>query len=348
MYDELSDTTVRNNNTYKSLNNLLCLNYAISETISFITVSKSSKSSSVKRIPFSLKEIKEFIQEHMYDYPNLISLINGLNIEASELNTIDIDQWNNYIGYDSHLLKLFDDYDQSMESLFNNINKEINRVIPEYSKIFATTVGITFTEKSMHKTLFTYKEALSEMFSTKNKNFNFENEEARRKLLDYMFYYLGFDVIKLDKNKIIFNISSGAINENVAEFLLTLKENKGSKSIYELIVELNDFIFIGDKDGGFFNNVFLKDILGEKLNITAFIKNEYSPKVEIGEDKLRLITLNNVITMKKALEKGISIDTSMNKEMIFEQLDKIIDMCVMNLEQHTFFSKFVEYLLLKK
>jgi hypothetical protein len=176
-----------------------------------------------------------------------------------------------------------------------------------------------------------------------------------------MFYYLGFDVLQYNtKGKIEFKFSSGVINGDIAEYLTKLEaNNKQAKlSIYNLIKELNTFVFIDNGSGTSFFDKFIDDLVGTPVDVIKIIDSKDNSIMNVltknAGSVFKLATLENAIGVKKLIESNTYSGTQADKKLslddekaIKNKLNNVLDLCNLNLSENTFFTKFGEYLLIR-
>lgn len=347
-YGELSDVGIRNNNTYFKLNCLLCINYALSELISSYKIKDNGDGITIK-LPYDLEDIQNFIEKNLFNDLSLIHQMQSLMRDFRTNNTISTDRWENFLGYDTLKLELFKEYHIDIDNVFNIVFKEIKRLFNDYPKVYALAISSNYINTNIKTKLKTYEDAFIYMFG---KNLP-KKEDWKAYVITYMFYYFGFNVMRLNKNKNVEFKLNGVINEDIYEFLHTLKNDKAlsKKPIYNYINLLNTFIFIDKGDGKpWFSEVFLKNILGEKLNIYDYIKNSKNNNLvlkNLEEKHYNLATLQEALLIQKGINDGSITELGkFNKTTALVEVRKFIDMCEIQLEEYTFFTKFGEYLLI--
>jgi hypothetical protein len=348
LYGELADINTRNNNTFEVLNKLLCVNYALCNTL-------QAKHKGVS-IPYSFEDIASFVREHL---PDEISIVGPLNSLLQR--TDDLASWSNYLGFNYANESLYEDHDMAIDSIFNILFRYIKKLFPSYPNVYAKAISSTLIKPQLNSKLNSYEYALAKMLKTTSYNYMVGTVESRAKLIDYMFYYLGFDVLQYNtKGKIEFKFSSGVINGDIAEYLTKLEaNNKQAKlSIYNLIKELNTFVFIDNGSGTSFFDKFIDDLVGTPVDVIKIIDSKDNSIMNVltknAGSVFKLATLENAIGVKKLIESNTYSGTQADKKLslddekaIKNKLNNVLDLCNLNLSENTFFTKFGEYLLIR-
>ena len=129
------------------------------------------------------------------------------------------------------------------------LQNEIKKVFPEYANVYSNAISKALNTSHLKRTLFKYENAIALLLSNSTYKYKVNDDKCRTEIIDYMYYYLGFSVIKYSKKgNIEFDYSSGFVNGDVGEFLTNLEiDNKRKKfPIYTLINMLNTYVFIDD------------------------------------------------------------------------------------------------------
>jgi hypothetical protein len=339
LFGELSDVNTRNNLTYVHLNKLLCVNYALSKTL-------SAKATGVM-LPYSFESLQEFITVELEDEPSLVNPLNSLmqRIDSSE-------SWDTYLGYDSVLTTLFKGHDPTIDSLFNITFKAIKKLYPNYPNVYSNAISETFLNGNLKTKLLTYEKSIAQIFNKSSLKYTVGSEESRNTLIKYMFYYLGFNILQYStKGKVTFKYESGVINPDIAEFLGDLEtDNKSAKyPIYSLINMLNTFVFLDKGNGVSFFDEFIAELVGDPEPCLQIAESTKDVLTEVNTSRVFMLgTLQQAITAKEYVNsKSYQAPMGVEVSLVKDRLTRIVDLCETELENHSFFVKSGEFLLIE-
>ena len=339
LFGELSSVNTRNNMTYSLLNKLLCVNYGLASYI-------KAKAKNTK-VLFSLEDIKTFINDNFTNNLSLTTSINAL-MRAEEFNT---DNWCNYLGYNPVDELLFEDHQYEIENMFNIIFKHIKNLFPNYANVYSEAISKSLTLNAI-KPLFEYEKALHYLLTTQLFEYKINDTITRNKMINYLFYHFGFDVVQYNTaGKIVFKIDSGVINPDIAEYLMKLEHEHKSKKydLHTLINILSSYIFINDGSKPSYCSTFLENLIG-KVNYKLQEELESSGEhiatlLQNGDVVFGLSMLQDALQIRELIDnKRLNFN---NNQIIITKLNTIIDICKDELNDNPFIAKFGEYLLLK-
>jgi hypothetical protein len=340
LYSELSDVDVRNTQ-YATLNSLLVANYALAMSIK-ATYEKST-------IPYAFKDISDFIEVYLENETSLTTPLQSLLQDK-----LNVDRWNTYLGYNSSSLQLYDEYDPQIDTMFSITYRKVLEAIDGYGVIYANALSESKIESSSSRSLFKYEAGLSKLLSKAGFTYTVGDDSSKNVVVNYLHYYLGFDVIGYNKKgNIEFNYSSGAINPEIATHLLDVESKMSNKStLISLMKDHYAYLFEDKNNLGetMFDRI-INDLLGTNADVPNLLKAT-NPDVitNLGSSSssvFKLHTLNSAILVLQSIENGsFEIDVSRSKEAAKTRVISIIDMCLEELSDKVFIKAFGEYQLI--
>jgi hypothetical protein len=330
--------------TYALLNKLLCVNYGLASYI-------KAKAKNTNAL-FSLEDIQTFVNNNFANELSLTTSINGL----MRAETFDTDNWCNYLGYNAVDEVLFDDHNDKIENMFNIIFKHIKNLFPTYASVYSEAISKSLTSNAI-KPLFEYEKALSYLLTTQVFDYKINDLTTRNKLINYLFYYFGFNVMQYNNaGKIVFNYDSGVISPDIAEYLTQLEKEHEQKSkkydLHTLINILSSYVFIDDSSNKSYCSKFLDELIGDKNAYSVQEHLESNEETDLLAFKDNSKTIFKLSTLQESLQLQDLIESKRltlkaNSDLINAKLNSIIDICEQELADHPFINKFGEYLLIK-